>query len=308
MESNPPVPRRRLRTLKWLTGLFPLVLGVVYCGISLLSAEVLTRSHTDSAFPSATVDPTAVGPDATRWSVLTSDGVTLRGWYFPTRSHRRLVVLVHGLWANWHEVADLGRDLHERGYDILMFDLRGHGQSGPSRVTMGRRERRDVRAALDWAKVQGFAPERIGWVGFSLGASTLLMEGADNPELRVAVVDSPFGNLPEVLDDQLAQHSNLPRFFNPGILTAADLAFGVRTSDLVPIRSARKWSNRPLLLIHGNADSIVPVRQARQLALSAGDSCQMVILPGVEHVQAYQSDPWHYVAAVDDFLNHNLAQ
>jgi pimeloyl-ACP methyl ester carboxylesterase len=291
-----------------LFGLTPAFLGAGYCGVSFLAAESLTRSHMPSAFLFARLDPRAIGPEATPWSARTADGLTIKGYYYPTESRRRLIVLAHGLRASWCEVAGVGRDLHRRGYDVLLFDFRGHGRSDPARITMGRRERLDLRAALRWAKAEGFTPDRIGWVGFSMGAATVLMEGADNPDIRVAVVDSPFGSLPEVLDDQLAYHSNLPRWFNPGILTAADLAFGVRTRDLVPIRSARRWRGRPLLLIHGADDSIVPVRQAGQIASQAGPDCIRVVLPGVEHVQAYRSDPETYIRAVDAFFDRNLGR
>jgi len=79
--------------------------------------------------------------------------------------------------------------------------------------------------------------------------------------------------------------------------------FGVRTDDLVPVRSARAWGDRPLLLIHGEADSVVPAAQARQLARAVGPACRSVVLPGVEHVKAYESDPQGYVAAVGSVLS-----
>ena len=99
-------------------------------------------------------------------------------------------------------------------------------------------------------------------------------------------------------NNELSKHSGLPGWFNPGILLAARLVYGVRTDDLVPIRFARDWGQRPLLLIHGESDSIVPVSQARELATAAGSTCLTMTLPGVDHVQAYQSDPRGYVALV----------
>jgi pimeloyl-ACP methyl ester carboxylesterase len=288
-----------LKVFAWVV---PSLLGAAYLGVSIYSAEVLTRSHNHPDW----LDPRAVSPHATPWAVKTADGLTLRGWYHPTEDRRHLVVLVHGLWSSWDEMAGLGRDLHKRGYDVLLFNLRGHGESDASRVTMGRRERADLRAVLRWAGEQGFDADRIGWVGYSMGASTVLMEAAYNPNIRVAVLDSPYGDLPDLLDKQLSQHSHLPRFFNPGILTAAHFAFGVRTDDLIPIRSARKWGERPLLVIHGEADTIVPVVQARLLAREAGATCQALTLPGIDHVQAYRTDPKGYVAAVDSFFRRNL--
>lgn len=290
------------RVAKWLAVAASCLGPSSYVGISLLTAEMLTRP-TNHRSP---VDPRRVSLDATPWRVRTADGLTLRGWYYPTPERRHLVVLIHGMGTCWDEMAALGHDLHAEGYDILLFNLRGHGESDPSRLTMGRRERADLRAVLAWAFRQGFTPDRIGWLGYSMGASTLLMEAAQNPSIRVAVLDSPYGNLPALLRSELPKHSHLPGWFNPGILLAAQLAFGVRTDDLMPIRSARRWGDRPLLLIHGESDSIVPVQQARALAQAIGPACLALMLPGVEHVQAYRRNRVDYVRTVDRFFERNL--
>lgn len=282
-----------------------LILGLTsagYGGVSLLSAHLLTQPHNRPP----RIDARRYLPGAVPWSLRAEDGVTLRGWYAPTPERRRLIVLVHGLWSGWDKMAGIGRDLNRRGYDVLLFDLRGHGQSDPARLSMGRRERRDLRAVLAWAAREGFPPERVGWLGQSMGASTLIMEGADNGDIRVVVADSPYGDLPALLDRQLADHSGLPRFFNPGILFAAHHAFGARSDDLVPIRLARRWGDRPLLLLHGDADTTVPVGQAHQLAEALGPSCRKVILPGVEHIEAYRDHPAAYIAAVDRFFDVHL--
>ncbi len=161
-------------------------------------------------------------------------------------------------------------------------------------------------AVLDWAQAHGFSADRIGWVANSMGASTLLMEAATNASIRVAVVDSPYGSMPGLLDDQLTQYSHLPAWFNPGILTAARWVYGVRTDDLVPIQAVRQWGSRPLLLFHGEADTIVPVEQAHRLARAAGPTCQAVILPGVEHVQTYMLYPGRYIATIHAFFERHL--
>jgi dienelactone hydrolase len=171
---------------------------------------------------------------------------------------------------------------------------------------MGDRERGDIRAALDWARTEGYTPDRIGWLGYSMGGATLLLEGAKNPNLTAVVIDSAYGDLPELLDRQLTQHSGLPSLFNPGILLAARLAFDVKTDHLVPIDAARGW-NRPILLIHGESDSIVPIEQARRLARSIGANCQVEFRPRIEHVGAYNASPEWYIATVKAFFDRNLA-
>jgi uncharacterized protein len=308
MDSTAPTPLPRPRSVfRRLRKLAPFVLVLLvaaYLGISYVAADLLTRP---SNHPTE-LDPLRVSPDALAWSTRTRDGLTLRGWYYPTEERRRLLVLVHGMGASWNNMAAIGQGLHRLKYDVLLFDLRGHGDSDPARLSMGRRERRDLQAVLAWAENEGYTPDRIGWLGHSLGASTLILEAADNPEIQVAVVDSPFADLPELLNAQLTRHSHLPSWFNPGILFVAHRAFGVRTDDLKPIRVAPYWGSRPLLLIHGEADSIVPVRHAHALAAAFGPSCEQIVLPGVEHVLAYRAYPKEYVAKVGDFFDEHLAR
>ena len=236
MEPTLPRPRKISRLIRWVVSIAVLLLTLGYVAVSLLVAHVLTQPNNRPN----TTDPRDVSPDVRAWSATTTDGLTLRGWYCPTPEKRRLIVLVHGMGGSLDEMAGIGHDLHVKGYDVLLFDLRGHGRSDSSRLYMGARERSDLRAVLGWANKQGYSSDRIGWLGWSMGASTLMMEAAENANIKAAVLDSPFGNLPELLDRQLTQHSHLPKVFNPGILLAARVAFGVRTDNLMPIRSARE--------------------------------------------------------------------
>jgi pimeloyl-ACP methyl ester carboxylesterase len=295
--------RRIRRLVTRIVGLAALIFALAYIGIAVFTAERLTRPTNHPL----SMDPQQLSEDAQAWSTRTRDGLTLRGWYLPTEKKRHLLVLVHGMWSSWLEMAGLGRDLHDHGYDVLLFDLRGHGQSDPSRLYLGRRERADIRAVMAWAKMQGFSHDRVGWLGYSMGGSTLLMEAMRNPEIQVAVIDSPYGDLPKLLDSQLSKYSGLPSWFNPGVLMAARWVYGVRTDDLIPIRLARGWDERPVLLIHGESDTTVPVGQARELARTLGASCLMLTLPGVEHVQAYQTDPEGYIRTVSSFFASHLS-
>jgi pimeloyl-ACP methyl ester carboxylesterase len=297
---------KRLRAVApwslWVLAITGAILGFAYVGIAWFTADRLTRPTNHPLV----IDPQNLSPEVSAWSTRTADGLTLRGWYLPTPDRRHLIVLVHGMWSSWLEMAGLGRDLHKNNFDVLLFDLRGHGQSDPSRLYLGRRERNDIRAVMEWAQSVGFSADRVGWLGYSMGASTVLMEAARNPEIHAAVIDSPYGDLPKLLNAQLSKHSGLPEWFNPGILLAARLVYGVRTDDLVPIRYARAWGQRPLLLIHGESDTIVPVDQAQELARAIGSSCLTLTLPGVEHVQAYRADPENYVRLVGRFFSHHL--
>ena len=275
----------------------------IYVGISLYAADRLTRP---TNHPSTTNLRISIR-DAQRWSTLTEDGITLRGWYLPTNQRRHLIVLVHGLWGSWEEdMLDLGTKLHDRQFDVLLFDLRGHGESDPSRLSMGNRERADIRAVQGWAQSQGFSDKRIGWLGYSMGGSILLLEAARNRNIQVAVTDSAYGDLHEILRTQLSKESGLWSCFNPGIICAAQLCYGLPSDGVDPIRFAKDWGERPLLLIHGVEDLVVPISQAQELEHAIGSSCQLYSWQDAGHIEAYQKHKEEYVRKVGDFFDRHL--
>ncbi|HZW31300.1 MAG TPA: alpha/beta fold hydrolase, partial [Isosphaeraceae bacterium] len=152
--------RRIRRIATAIAAILLSLLAVIYAGVSLVTADRLTRPTNHPL----RIDPHVLSRDAQPWSTRTADGITLRGWYLPTEARRHLIVLVHGMWSSWLEMGTLGRDLHRRNFDVLLFDLRGHGQSDPSRLYLGRRERADIQAVMAWAHAEGFPDDRIGWL------------------------------------------------------------------------------------------------------------------------------------------------
>ncbi len=315
MKSNEaePIPKRkpnlgtRHRLAIRSVSILSLLCLLVYLTVSVISAHILTLPRSRPI----TLQPGWISARSENWSVVCEDGVRIQGWYCPVEQPemRPLIVLVHGLGENRQNVAGQAKGLVDRGYNVLLFDLRGHGESDAElRISLGRRERRDLRAVLKWALAKGYETDEIGWVGYSMGGATLIMEAASNRSIRTVAVDSAFGDLPAILESQLSIESGLPALFNPGILLAAGWLFDSPVADLVPAESARKWGHRPLLVIHGVQDSLVPKRQAEAIAKAAGQECQVVYLPQVGHCEAFKSDPKGYIDRLDRFFGEHLGR
>ena len=242
------------------------LLGGGYAGVSLLTAERLTRP-TNHPLP---IDPHRISTDAQAWSTRTSDGVTLRGWYLadegasaPDRAGPRDVEFLAGDGRS-------GRDLHRGGFDVLLFDLRGHGQSDPSRLYLGRRERADIRAVMSWAAEAGLHRRSHRLAGLFHGRLDAAHGGGPQPKIQVAVIDSPYGDLPEAAaglssaSTATCRAGSIPGFSRR---PAGSTACGPTTW----CRSAPQGhGGTALLLIHGESDTIVPVSQAYELARAAG--------------------------------------
>ncbi len=106
----------------------------------------------------------------------------------------------------------------------------------------------------------------------------------------------------------MSRESGLPRWFNPGITWAARWRYGLRPEGLDPIAFVGRWSDRPLLLIHGQDDPVVPIGQARELERAAGGSCRLVTRQGAGHVEAYDKDPAGYLREVGEFFERHLGR
>ena len=78
--------------------------------------------------------------------------------------------------------------LHQHNYDLLMFDLRAHGQSGSDRYSLGVWETRDLEGALNYLKDKGYS--EFGTYGISMGGGTSLLAAPDHPEIKALMVDS----------------------------------------------------------------------------------------------------------------------
>src|SRR5689334_20476883 len=112
----------------------------------------------------------------------------LAAWYIPPRNGC-VLLCCHGINDNREQWLDQIVALRARGgYGALLFDFSGHGESAGRLVTFGARETLDVAAALRYLRERGDVDmNRIGIMGYSLGAIAAVLAAADLPELRCVV-------------------------------------------------------------------------------------------------------------------------
>lgn len=234
------------------------------------------------------------------------DNVALSGWFIPAEHSHNTVLLCHGLGANKGNFLGFVPFLHRAGFNVFLFDFRAHGDSGGHTTSFGYYEARDVRGAMRYLKTRPDC-KNIAACAFSMGGSALLHAIPDLPELRGSVVDSSFADMTEVARDQM--------FFLPepawsvvhaSVDAATRFELGVSLHDISPRRRIGVLSPRPLLLIHGSADGLIPVAQARENLVAAGAPKELWIVLGARHVGAFALDEKRYVRKVTAFLKRCL--
>ena len=282
---------------------------VAYLGIALVVAESVTRPYRRALASS----PAVFGLDYEDVAFpSTGDAIPLRGWFLPAAGSGRVVLIVHG--RNSTRTGDSGElvphaaALVARGYNVLAFDFRGHGESGGLRYTLGAAEQRDVLGAVAFLEQRGFAPAHMGFWAHSMGAATVLLAAAASPAaVHTVVADSSFARLDDLLAEQLPRTSGLPGFFNPPILFFARAVFDSDASIVNPEDVVAGMPPDSLFIIHAEGDRLIPVDHAHRIAAAAGPAVyDLWIFPGSQHDRVTAAAPDRYRERVLAFFDQRL--
>jgi pimeloyl-ACP methyl ester carboxylesterase len=221
-------------------------------------------------------------------------------------------VIVHGRGRNrvnsTFDPAGIARLLLRHGYPVLLFDLRGHGESGGTRYTLGIEEPRDILAAIDLAAATAHIDRaRVAIVGESLGGGSALMTVRADPSIGPVVTDSAFADGNTVVSESATKYTNLPSWFTPGIVLMSRAFLGLDISDVTPSKVVAAHSERAFLFIQCTDDDTVLAHHGLDLKrASQNPRTELWMVEGCGHVQAYKTHPAEWEQHVMTFLDHEL--
>jgi pimeloyl-ACP methyl ester carboxylesterase len=234
--------------------------------------------------------------------IPTADGLMLDGWFVPCGKTENTIVICHGAGANKGNFIWFLPALAHRGYNLLMFDFRAHGGSGGRVCTYGLHERRDVLAAIDWLKHE--RPEqskRIVGLGSSLGSMALALAAAEEPRIDAVVLDSPFVSLRELLHHHLGRVPLIGPAFGDLTLWWMALLTGADFTNTTAEQAVAAIAPRPVMIIHGSDDVLMPQSHAERLAAAARGPFETWFGPG-PHSNIVTTEPEEYAERVLRFL------
>lgn len=229
--------------------------------------------------------------------LLTEDNVRLSAWYTPPQNGT-VILVAHGYGDK--RIESFYELFASQGYGVVAWDFRVHGESEGDFSSLGYFEVLDAKAALDFALAQP-GVEHVGAWGGSMGAVTMIRATAQYPEIEALVADSPFVTLEEEMNLRVPFPviRSLIRFF-------AERESGVTLDQVRPVDDIALISPRPVFLIQGMSDGMVPLDSAQRLYDAAGEPRQLWLENDVPHLSMYSYYKMMYTNRVIGFFEEYL--
>lgn len=260
--------RVSLLILAWL--LAAGVAGVISQAPSIAAGALLcpARRPLTVARPAGCVDATFDGQD-----------VSLRGWSCPSPAGRRgTVVFLHGVADNREGAAGTFERFTTRGFDVIAYDSRAHGESGGEMCTYGYHEKQDLRRV-----VRALADGPVVLIGGSLGAAVALQAAAEEPRVSAVVAAEVFSDLATIARDRAPWF--LPDALIRRALREAEARGKFDVEAVSPADAARRITV-PVLLIHGALDTDTPPAHSQRVFQALRGPKRLWLVEGARHNQS----------------------
>jgi alpha-beta hydrolase superfamily lysophospholipase len=260
--------------------------------------------------------------------IRSTDGYSLSGWYVPAPAASRrssssqprrdstCLVMVHGGGRDRRAWLRHLPMLHHAGYAALLFDLREHGLSSGNcnGFRYGMKERFDVLSAATYAKQQR-GHSKVVAIGTSVGGSAVIMAAAlDRTTIDGVVAENAITTCAMLQDyiitnlfgGYFSRHWLSVYFFNAFRLTCSawlNIRIGNKPSKhCQALHCVKKISPRPVLLMHGSSDEVVPTSHSEQLYRAAAEPKSLWICDGAFHCGLHNKMPEEFEKKVFSLL------
>lgn len=243
--------------------------------------------------------------DREMWSLTSNDGLKLQAIYIPAEDKTdKNAILAHGYMGSAESMGKYAKMYHDWGYNVLVPDARGHGESEGSYIGFGWPERKDYVQWIDQVIDTNGQESQITLFGISMGAATVMMtSGEALPEnVKAIVEDCGYTSAKDELAYQLKEMFNLPKF--PLIYVTSGIT-KVRAGYFFGEASAveqLKKNKTPMMFIHGKADDFVPFYMLDEVYEATDVPKEKYVVDGAKHGEAYSKDPETYKERVAEFL------
>lgn len=238
--------------------------------------------------------------------IISYDGLKLRAIYIPKENAKGMIVCMHG----FHSNADVDfmqevEFLWSLGYAILLPYQRSHGKSEGKYITYGIKERFDCKQWLEYANEKlGVKEKNMFLCGISMGGATVMMaSGLELPEnVRGIITDCGFSSPWEIIK-YVAKHDyhvyKFPLLYLVNFVSRIVAGVNFKSASA---KEALKKNKIPVLFIHGDQDTYVPVGMTYENYKACRSDKELYIVHGATHAIAFLTDMETGKKKIGDFI------
>jgi uncharacterized protein len=274
---------RLIRWKRWQVGIAILaliVLGVVGALDNALPYMLL--SHHNYAVEVQPKVLTEFGAKAETLRFTSRDRITTVGWWIPTAQPEQspTLIVLHGLGATRQDHLASMLPLWQKGINLLLLDLREHGESGGQYFTYGYHEWQDITAAIDTLEQrQGKLSQPLVVLGISVGGTVAIAATAQDQRIQGVITIGTFADLTTTIQHQSPWLSDAWR--TRSMLRAEQIG-QFKIADASPKRNIQQVQV-PVLIVHAEQDDYIPLSDAQQLFAAANQPKQFHLLDNANH-------------------------
>lgn len=239
--------------------------------------------------------------------ITSEDGLNLVGKIYRADSDsHKWVIGIHGYTGKKEDYQNTACQYAKQGYNVLLPDMRSHGESEGTYIGMGWLEKDDVLLWID--KLIEMDPDaEIILHGTSMGGATVMMvSGEELPDnVKGIIEDCGYTSVWDIFADELDYLFGLPTF---PVLNAAEFVGNIRAgytfSEASSIEQVKE-ADVPMLFIHGSEDNFVMTDMVYEVYEACPTTKDLLVIEGAGHGEAYQMDPDLYFGTVFEFIEEN---
>ena len=214
---------------------------------------------------------------------------------------KKFVIITHGYTDNRYGSVKYCHMYRRMGYQVLLYDLRHHGENKSCYCSMGYKEHKDILAVADYLKITYGNDITICLHGESLGCASSILALGKREDFDFCVADCGFSDLYKLLAYQAKQSLHIPAAFARLTSAMCYLMHGHNFSGIRPIDSF-KTNKTPIFFIHGAADDFIPAQMSKDMYEACQSYKKIAIVEGAAHARSYEKDQEKYEEMVEKFL------
>ena len=245
-----------------------------------------------------------------------SKDIDLNGWWIENEKNIGTIIWVHGLdseRSGGEGKLEMMKEIHNLGYSILTFDLRGHGNSGDAPLGLGIREKNDIYGAIRYLNTNHNV-DKVGLYGISYGAVAVIDAAINHNNEKVNIVgvfaDTPYFSVTELLTKEVSDRTPIPHFISKllkfGIIQSGELFQNMNIEDVeISMKNINKIEY-PLIIISCKNDERVPISHPERVYSYANNSIYVPFDYCEDHGEAFETNKEEFIKEFKNYFKNKF--